>query len=218
MRTIFRAPGPLRGAGLPRQLAAACLRALAPRSGPVSLVLYDVTTLHFEVENEDELRKVGMSKERRVDPQIQVGLLVDPSGFPLEVCCFEGNKAETKTLLPVLTAFAERHQVRDMVVVADAGMLSAANLNAIEDAGFSLHRRVADQQGSLRPGRRTSNGTATRSPTGRSSNHPGSWAPGRPPGRGGWSTSTLFARHKRDDRAINAMVDRAEKVAAGTRR
>ena len=77
-----------------------------------------------------------------------------------------------------------------MVVVADAGMLSAANLNAIEDAGFSLHRRLADQQGPLRPGRRTSNATATTSPTGRSSNHRGSWAPGRPPGAGGWSTST----------------------------
>jgi transposase len=76
---------------------------------------------HFEVEHEDKLRKVGMSKERRVDPQVQLGLLVDPSGFPLEVCCFEGNAAETKTLLPVLTEFAERHQVSDIVVVADAG-------------------------------------------------------------------------------------------------
>ena len=46
-----------------------------------------------------------MSKERRVDPQVQVGLLVDPSGFPLEVHLFEGNKAETNTLMPVLTAF-----------------------------------------------------------------------------------------------------------------
>jgi transposase len=53
--------------------------------------------LHFEIETEDKLRKVGMSKERRVDPQIQVGLLVDPAGFPLEVHCFEGNKAECDT-------------------------------------------------------------------------------------------------------------------------
>jgi len=57
-----------------------------------------------------------MSKERRVDPRIQVGLLVDPPGFPLEVSCFEGNKAETTTLLPVLSGFAERHDVSDMVV------------------------------------------------------------------------------------------------------
>lgn len=43
----------------------------ATRSGPLRLVLYDVTTLYFEAEYEDKLRKVGMSKERRVDPQIQ---------------------------------------------------------------------------------------------------------------------------------------------------
>jgi hypothetical protein len=86
----------------------------------------------------DELRKVGMSKEHRVDPQVQVGLLVDPGGFPLEVHLFEGNKAGTTTLIPVLSAFAQRHGVRDMVVVADAGMLSAANLNALQDAGFGF--------------------------------------------------------------------------------
>lgn len=45
----------------------------------------------FEVDEEDGLRKVGMSKERRADPQVQVGLPVDPSGFPLEVHLFEGN-------------------------------------------------------------------------------------------------------------------------------
>ncbi len=57
--------------------------------------LYDVTTLYFEAEKEDDLRKVGYSKERRVDPQIVVGLLVDRNGFPLEIGCYEGNKAET---------------------------------------------------------------------------------------------------------------------------
>jgi hypothetical protein len=61
-----------------------------------------------------------------------------PAGFPLEVHLFEGNKAETTTLIPVLSAFAQRHGMRDMVVVADAGMLSAANLNALQDAGFGF--------------------------------------------------------------------------------
>jgi len=56
--------------------------------------------LHFETEHEDGLRKVGMSKERRVDPQVQVGLLVDRSGFPLEVHCFSGNTAETSPCCP----------------------------------------------------------------------------------------------------------------------
>jgi hypothetical protein len=51
---------------------------------------------------------------------------------------FEGNKAECATLIPVLSAFQARHGVSDLVVAADAGMLSAANLNALEDAGFGF--------------------------------------------------------------------------------
>ena len=73
-----------------------------------------------------------------MDPQILVGLLVDAGGFPLEVHAFPGNKGETLTLLPVLDAFRARHGVEELVVVADAGMLSAANLNAVEDAGFGF--------------------------------------------------------------------------------
>lgn len=104
--------------------------------GDVSLVLYDVTTLYFEAEKEDDLRKVGYSKERRVDPQIVVGLLVDRTGFPLEIGCYEGNKAETQTIVPIVKQFQARHGLCDMVVVADAGMLSATNLKEIDDAGL----------------------------------------------------------------------------------
>ena len=75
--------------------------------GGLSLLLYDVTTLYFEAEHEDDLRKVGYSKERRVDPQIVVGLLVDRTGFPLEIGCFEGNKAETTTIVPIITSFSD---------------------------------------------------------------------------------------------------------------
>lgn len=85
---------------------------------------------------EHDLRKVGFSKERRVDPQIVVGLLVDRTGFPLEIACFEGSQPETHTIIPVVTAFQERNQVADMVVVADAGMLSNTNLTAIDEAGL----------------------------------------------------------------------------------
>ena len=78
------------------------------------------------------------SKERRIDPQIVVGLLVDRTGFPLEVGCFEGNTAETNTLVPIITAFQARHDLTDtpMVIAADAGMLSASNLSALDGAGL----------------------------------------------------------------------------------
>ncbi|GAB4998258.1 IS1634-like element ISMsm6 family transposase [Mycobacterium avium subsp. hominissuis] len=121
--------------GYREQIAAACF-AHARTAGDVSLVLYDVTTLYFEADKEDTLRRVGYSKERRVDPQIVVGLLVDRCGFPLEIGCFEGNKAETLTIVPIIKAFQQRHDITDMVVVADAGMLSATNLRDLDEAGL----------------------------------------------------------------------------------
>ena len=120
-------------------IAAKCFTHAADRGG-LSLLLYDITTLYFEAENEDDLRKVGYPKERRVDPQIVVGLLVDRTGFPLEVGCFEGNTAETTTLVPIINAFRSRHDLGDtpMIIAADAGMLSATNLTALDEAGLGF--------------------------------------------------------------------------------
>ena len=63
---------------------------------------------------------------------------MDRTGFPLEIGCFEGNKAETHTLVPIIKSFQARHGIEAMVVVADAGMLSAKNLHELEDAGLSF--------------------------------------------------------------------------------
>ena len=77
---------------------------------------------------------MGYSKERRVDPQVIVGLLVDRRGFSLRIGCWEGNKAETTTIIPVVEAFQAAHGIEELVIVADAGMLSAANLTALDEA------------------------------------------------------------------------------------
>ena len=135
LRTMFRSLQRAAAGGYRDQIASACF-AHASASGDVSLCLYDVTTLYFEAESEDELRKVGYSKERRVDPQIVVGLLVDRKGFPLEIGAWEGNKAETTTMIPIIRQFQDRHSLSDMVVVADAGMLSAGNLKDLHEAGL----------------------------------------------------------------------------------
>jgi hypothetical protein len=133
LRTMVRTVKRAGAGGYRDQVATACFTHAA-RNGDVSLCLYDVTTLYFEADKEDDLGKVGYSKERRVDPQVVVGLLVDRHGFPLEIGCFEGNKAETTTLIPIIEGFQARHGVADMVVVADAGMLSASNLRALDEA------------------------------------------------------------------------------------
>jgi hypothetical protein len=119
-----------------QRLAAACATHAA--LGPASLVLYDVSTLHFETDAGDGFREPGFSKERRLDPQITIGLLTDAAGFPLMVHAFEGNKAETHTMVPTIRSFMDAHQLSDVTIVADAGMISAANQRAIEQAGLSF--------------------------------------------------------------------------------
>jgi hypothetical protein len=118
------------------KLAAAC--AARAGLGPATLVLYDVTTLYFETDEGDGFRESGFSKERRLEPQITVGLLTDATGFPLMVNAFEGNKAETTTMIPTLRAFQAAHGITDVTVVADAGMVSAGNQQKLEEAGLSF--------------------------------------------------------------------------------
>ncbi len=107
------------------------------RGHGLTLLLYDVTTLYFEVQEEDDYRKPGMSKERRLEPQIIIGLLVDRNGFPLGLHSFEGNKAETKTILPVIKVFQAQHELTKVTIVADAAMLSSTNLAALTEAGYT---------------------------------------------------------------------------------
>nr|WP_204292818.1 IS1634 family transposase [Micromonospora gifhornensis] len=137
--TFDPAGGPWRA-----RLARACAEHV--RLGPATFLLYDVTTLYFEADEGDGFREPGFSKERRLEPQITVGLLTDGSGFPLMVHAFEGNRAETTTMMPVLRAFLDAHRLSDVTVIADAGMVSEANKRAIEQAGLSfiLGARVPD--------------------------------------------------------------------------
>jgi hypothetical protein len=119
-----------------QSLSAAC--AAHAQLGPASLVLYDVSTLHFETDAGDGFREPGFSKERRLDPQITLGLLTDAAGMPLSVAAFEGNRAETATMLPVINSFKAAHQLTDVTVVADAGMISEANQVALQAAGLNF--------------------------------------------------------------------------------
>ena len=129
----------LRGYAQPRwRHALAAASAAHAGLGPASLVLFDVSTLYFETDAGDGFREPGFSKERRLEPQITLGLLTDAAGFPLTVQAFEGNKAETATMLPVINAFKAAHQLTDVTVVADAGMISEANQIAVAAAGLSF--------------------------------------------------------------------------------
>jgi len=143
-RTIFRRLPSYATDAWRQALAGACAEHVG--LGPATLVLYDVTTLYFETDQGDGFREPGFSKERRLEPQITVGLLTDVRGFPLQVHAFEGNTAETKTIVPVVQAFAAAHGLPEVTVVADAGMMSEANLKDLEDAGlrFIVGARIPD--------------------------------------------------------------------------
>jgi hypothetical protein len=135
-RTIKRRLPVIAKPAVRQSLSAAC--ATHAGLGPASLVLFDVSTLYFETDTGDGFREPGFSKERRLEPQITLGLLTDATGFPLMVQAFEGNKAETATMLPVINAFKAAHRLTDVTVVADAGMISEANQTAMQAAGLSF--------------------------------------------------------------------------------
>lgn len=112
--------------------------ALRGLSSDLALVLYDVTTLYFETFEADGLRVPGFSKDNKSQqPQIVVGLLVTSEGFPLGYEVFKGNTFEGKTMIPVIEAFAEAHDVSMPIVVADAAMLSRENVNKLTERGCS---------------------------------------------------------------------------------
>jgi hypothetical protein len=135
-RTVTRRLPTIAKPAVRQALSAAC--AARASLGPASLVLYDVSTLYFETDAGDGFREAGFSKERRLEPQITIGLLTDATGFPLAVEAFEGNKAETATMLPVINAFKTAHNLTDVTVVADAGMISEANQIALQASGLSF--------------------------------------------------------------------------------
>lgn len=103
-----------------------------------ALVLYDVTTLYFEShEPDDELRARGFSKDdKSKQPQIVVGLLVTPQGFPLMHEVYKGNTFEGHTLLDVIKKFQKSHADTKPIIVADAAMLSRENMQYLETEGY----------------------------------------------------------------------------------
>jgi hypothetical protein len=196
-----------------QRISAAC--AARAGLGPASLVLYDVSTLYFETDEGDGFREPGFSKERRLEPQITIGLLTSQDGFPLMVSAFEGNKAETKTMLPVIEEFMAAHQIPDVTIVADAGMVSEANQKAIEAAGLSfiLGMKIPYEPYAIAQWRREHPGQDI--PDGQIFTQP--WPAGP---NGGRRDQMIYYQYRRDRarrtlRGIDEQVRKAEQAVAG---
>lgn len=111
---------------------------LAKIDNQIVVTFYDVTTLYFESESEDDLRKIGFSKEGKLArPQIQLGLFTTLEGYPLSFEIYNGKKYEGHTLLESLINFQKRFKIKDKpIVVADRGMLNDANIAYLEKNGY----------------------------------------------------------------------------------
>lgn len=121
--------------------------------GKIQIVFYDVTTIYFEAESEDELRKTGFSKDgKHRNPQIVLGLLVGMEGYPLAYDIFEGNKFEGHTMLPVIEHFKKKYKLEKLVVIADAGLLSRQNIELLEEKRYEyiLGAKIKTERGPVK--------------------------------------------------------------------
>lgn len=115
----------------------------------ISVVFYDVTTIYFETDYEDDLRKTGFSKEgKHQNPQIVLGLLVSEGGYPLAYDIFEGKQYEGRTMLPIINGFKKKYKIDNLIVVADSGLLSKDNIEelAANNYEFILGARIKNEK------------------------------------------------------------------------
>lgn len=104
----------------------------------LSHAFYDVTNYFFEIDfsdGDDDLRKRGVSKEHRVDPIVAMGLFMDSNGIPVSMSIFPGNTSDSLTLQPTMKDIKKSYGLGRLVVVADKGLNSSKNIDAIVNAG-----------------------------------------------------------------------------------
>jgi hypothetical protein len=103
-------------------------RIVAGYGRDMSITYYDVTNYYFEIDEQDKMRRKGVSKEHRPEPIVQMGLFMDNSGLPVAYQLFPGNNNDCTTLLPILKRVRREFGVGRAVVVSDKGMNTARNV------------------------------------------------------------------------------------------
>jgi transposase len=101
----------------------------------LSIVFYDLTTIRVEGTSEvgcGELRQYGRAKEGDIARQVMLGVVQTADGLPIHHEVFAGNSAETHTLVPTIERVLSRFPIRRVVLVADRGLLSLDNLDAVK--------------------------------------------------------------------------------------
>jgi transposase len=109
-----------------------------------STAYYDVTNYYFEIDQQDDMRKKGISKEHRPDPIIQMGLLTDRQGLPVTYKLFSGNTNDCLTMMPVLSEMRKNFDIGRTIVVADRGLNTGDNIayNLLKKDGYIFSQSV----------------------------------------------------------------------------
>ena len=102
----------------------------------VDIVFYDLTSSYFEGQG-PPLASRGYSRDKRADrPQVILALACERHGFPIAHEVLAGNRADVTTVKETIAALKERFDLRRVIFVADSGMVSQSNLDALTEAGY----------------------------------------------------------------------------------
>lgn len=115
------------------------------------VLYYDCTNYYFEIEDEDEFRKYGISKEHRPNPIVQMGMFMDADGIPLAFSLFDGNQNEQPSMSPLEQKIIKDFDASDFIVCTDAGLSSNTNrkFNSIQGRGFVTTQSIKKLKGFL---------------------------------------------------------------------
>ena len=107
-----------------------------------NVIYYDCTNYFFEIDEEDDIRKYGISKEHRPNPIVGMGLFMDGDGLPLSCNIYPGNMNEQKTLIPEETKIINNFKLDNtkMILCTDAGLASdeIKKFNIKDNRGFVI--------------------------------------------------------------------------------
>lgn len=121
--------------------------------GNITIMFYDVTTLYFEISKEDELRKIGYSKDGKShNPQIVLGLLVSKHGYPLAFEMHQGNTYEGHTFIPIIEKFKSTYNLENLTVIADSGLMTKNNIKELKRLkyDFIIGARIKNENSELK--------------------------------------------------------------------
>jgi len=116
------------------------------------ILYYDCTNYYFEIEDEDDFRKYGLSKEHRPNPIVQMGMFMDADGIPLAFSVFDGKQNEQPSMSPLEKKIIKDFNTSDFIVCTDAGLSSTSNrkFNSIQGRGFVTTQSIKKLKGFLR--------------------------------------------------------------------